>query len=64
MIVTIEPSGNIPATIQETPEVLSAPAAAPAEMPISIPKDDPEKIINGLQDYDNSLHALLKKNDG
>ena len=64
MIVTIEPSGNIPATIPETPELLSTPAAAPAEMHVSIPKDDPEKIINGLQDYDNSLHALLKKNDG
>jgi hypothetical protein len=63
MIVTNEPGDDIPEKIPETPEVLSALPAASAETPVTTPKDDPEKIITSLQDYDNSLNALLKNND-
>ena len=63
MIVTNEPGDDISESMQEPPEAVAALQASAAETPVSIPKGDPQIIIKGLQDYDNSLHALLKKAD-
>jgi hypothetical protein len=35
--------------------------ANPAEIPVTVPIDDPEIIVRGEEEYSNSLDALLKK---
>ena len=36
--------------------------ADPVELPVPVPKDDPQTAVTGVREYKDSLHALLQKN--